>query len=184
MKAHNAFTNREVELIRKHWPTLMPMEELLALLPRHTENSVTGYANKKLGLVRPTRRNAPGNPRKQPAWERLRELLESAPLTQVEIAAAMGFTRTRASELLRAHAGEVYVSEWNWPEDGIGRAESKYALGNKPNAPEPIGEQRLRRIAVKQANPFAVAAGLVKASEGQPGRVYINLLDEPEEIAA
>lgn len=177
-KQHNAYTNHEVGLISKHWPTLMPMGELLALLPRHTENSITSYANKVLGLQRPTCRSAPGSPRKQPAWDRVRALLEQHPLTQVEIAGRCSFSRARASEILRAHPTDVYIKDWRWPET-MGRAEAIWALGNEPDAPEPMGEQRARKSVVRRINPFAAALGLVEAPKGEPGRVYIHLTDSP-----
>lgn len=164
-KPHNTFTNHEVELLRSHWPTRMPMAELLALLPRHTEHSITGYANKTLGLKRPPA------PKAKPAWELLRVMLEQQPMSQVEIAAAMGFSRNRACEILRTNRESVYIVDWRWPAS-LGRAEALWALGNAPDAPEPMGAQRARRGAVRRANPFLAAAGLVQAPVGRPGRIY------------
>ncbi|WP_186122353.1 hypothetical protein [Burkholderia gladioli] len=174
-KQHNAWTNHEIALLREHWPTHMPMESLLALLPRHTENSITGYANKVLGLRRPTRANAVGHPQKQPAWERVRKLL-STPHTQGEVADSMGFTRTRASELIRLHRSEVYIAGWRWPE-GKGKPEAEWALGNKPDAPQPMGIQRARRHQVRRIDPFATAAGLVAPPVGCAGRIYAQPMD-------
>lgn len=176
-KPHNAFTNHEVELIRQHWPTKMPIEDLLAMLPRHTLNSVTGYANKKLGLSRPVvRKNAP-------AWDGVKALLTARPHSAAEIAKKMGFTRTRAHEILKAKRDEWHVAEFKWPENQ-GRAVALYAIGNLPDAVEPMGAQRARRLAVRRAkNPFFAAAGLVQAPACAPGRVYrqaMNVNDEEQ----
>lgn len=180
-KPHNAFTNHEVEVIRKYWPTLMPMAELLALLPRHTENSVTTYANKVLRLRRPTSRSAPGSPRAQPTWERVRSMIEHVPTSQLEISEAMGFSRARASEILNAHRNEVHIAGWRWLETG--RAQALWLLGSRPDVPEPIGRQRARRME-RLTNPFLVASGAIAAPNGQPGRVVINLHDDDFEDAA
>lgn len=181
-RRHNVWTNHELALLREHWPTHMPMERLLALLPRHTENSITGYANKVLGLRRPTCANAYGNPRKQPAWERMRVLL-SIPRTQNEIAETMGFSRPRASELIGLHRSEVYIAGWRWP-DGKGKPEAEWVLGNKPDAPQPMGIQRARRQRVRRVNPFATAAGLVAAPAGRSGRMYVQSMDVADDLAA
>ncbi|WP_027815181.1 hypothetical protein [Paraburkholderia bannensis] len=176
-KPHNTFTNHEVALIREHWPTRMPMTDLLALLPRHTENSITGYANKKLGLKRPSVRTI------RPAWERVRAMLEQEPMTQVEIASAMGFSRTRACEILKLNRESVHIVAWRWPE-AFGRAEALWALVSAPDAPEPMGAKRLRRGALRRANPFLAAAGLVQAPAGRPGRVYKQSMSVNDEEQA
>ena len=171
-RTHNAWTTAEVATLAKHWPTLMPMEELLALIPRHSENSITSYANKRLKITRPTCRSASGSPRAQPAWERVVALLETRPHSQIEIAEALGFSRARASEILRAHRAEVYVESWRWPS-AASRAEALWALGGKSDALEPMGAQRQRWIGVRRnGNPFLTAAGLIAAPSGQTGRVY------------
>lgn len=175
-KQHNAFTNREVELISTHWPTRMPMAELLALLPRHTENSITGYANKVLGLSRPHVRTV------KPAWTRLRAMLEQQPMSQIEIAAAMGFSRARASELLNVNRDQVHIASWRWPA-GLGRAEALWELGDEPDACEPMGEQRMRKMAARRVNPFLVATGAVAAPTNHRGRV-VALLGLAEHEAA
>jgi len=184
MKQHNAFTTREVAIIEKYWPTTMPMSELLAMLSRHTINSITGYANNKLGLKRPTRRNALGSPREQPAWQRVVDFLSnSKPSTQTEIAKAANFARTRASELIQLHRSEVYIASWRWP-DGKGKPEAEYTLGNKPDAPRPMGYQRSRRHKQRKVDPFAVAAGLVSAPSAIQGRVFHHLWDDHDREAA
>jgi hypothetical protein len=175
-KQHNPFTNHEVAFIRENWPTRMPMSEILENLSRHTENSITCYANKVLGLKRPTSRSAFGSPRKQPSWERLCALLETGPMTQAAIAAHCGFSRARASELLRAHPGEAYVERWS---DEGGGFEAYWALGNKPHAPIPKGVHFGLRVS--RANPFAAALGLVEAPKGNTGRVFIHLTDSKDD---
>ncbi len=181
-RQHNVWTTHELGLLREHWPTHMPMAALLALLPRHTENSITGYANKVLGLRRPTCANAFGNARKQPAWERMREFM-AIPRTQSEIAEAMAFSRPRASELIGLHRSEVYIAGWRWPE-GKGKPEAEWAIGDKPDAPQPMGVQRARRQRVRRIDPFATAAGLVAAPVGCRGRVYAQSMDIDDERAA
>lgn len=175
-KQHNAFTNREVSFIRANWPTRMPMDEILANLSRHTENSITSYANKVLGLKRPTSRCALGSPRKQPAWESLCALLEARPMTQAEISAHFGFSRTRASELLRAHPGEAYIERWS---NESGSFEAYWALGSSPHAPIPKGVPFGWKAS--RPNPFAAALGLVEAPKGNTGRVFIHLTDSKDD---
>lgn len=165
-KPHNAFTNHEVEFLRTNWPTRMPLAEILAVLSRHTKNSVQTYANKILHLRRPCVKTH------KPAWDRVSAMLKVRPMSQVEISAEMGFSRSRASELLREHPGEVYIVSWRWPED-MGRAEAVWALGNQPNAPEPAGEQRAPKLsAPRRTNPFLVAAGAITAPPAATGRIY------------
>jgi transcriptional regulator with XRE-family HTH domain len=176
-KQHNAFTNHEVDLIRKHWPSRMPLADLLAMLPRHTENSVTGYANKVLGLSRPVVRKF------KPAWDRVVALLKQRSMTQIELAAAMGFSRARASEILREHRIEVHIAAWRIPAV-MGRAEALWALGNKPDAPEPVGAKRAKRLSAQRPNPFLVAAGEVSAPFAAPGRVFRQSMDVRDELEA
>lgn len=152
-KQHNAFTTHEVEILRKRWPTMMPMEELLALLPRHTRNSLTGYANKVLKLRRPTSRATPGSRRPKPAWDKLHALLKGNPMTQQEIATAMGFSRSRASEILAAQVGEVYISFWRPHEDGR-HYEAVWSLGHLPNARMPTYIKRYVGE-IRRTDPFA-----------------------------
>jgi hypothetical protein len=171
IRTYNPYTNREVEIIRAHWTTRMPLSELVALLPRHSEYSITNYANRILGLKRPTWASAPGSPRKQPAWDRVRALLGQRPMTHAEIAEQCGFSRTRASEIMRAHPGEVYIEDWR-PMSTEGRFEALWALGNKQDAPIPAGAKFGRRG--KRVNPFDAAAGLVQIPTGQTGRIFVQ----------
>lgn len=164
-KQHNAWTNREVELLRAHWPTSMPLDEIRAMLPRHTLHSITGYANKELGLRRE------GVRRRAPAWERVKEILAERPHTAREIAAKMGFSVTRAHEIMGTRKDEWHIAEFVWP-DYFGRPIPLYALGNLPDAPVPIGRQRAKRMRVRKINPFATAAGLIAAPSGSSGRIF------------
>lgn len=174
-RAHNAWTNREVELLRELWPTRMPLADLLAMLPRHTKHSVTGYANRILGLKRP-------DVKKKPAWNAVKALLKGAPHSAAEIQQKMGISRARVHEMLQANTDEWYIADYGWPK-GFGSAIPKYALGNLPDAVKPVAAQRQRSM--KKVNPFLAAAGLVQAPTGAAGRVYKQAMNvDEEEVAA
>ena len=164
-KQHNAFTNHEVEIIRKHWPTAMPREQIIALLPRHTYDSVKQYASQRLKLKRCS----------SPWWEPLRDLLSVKPRTKTEIAAAFGVSAHCAGEIIAEYHGtKVYIKSYDIGQ-GKGRAPARWAIGNEPDAPPPISQ---RRRAKSTVNPFAVAAGLVDAPKvGQVGRVFAQPME-------
>ncbi|WP_155635496.1 hypothetical protein [Burkholderia cepacia] len=176
-RPYNPWKAREVEIVRRYWPTLMPMQDLLKLVPRHSESSITTYANKVLQLKRPTSRSAPGNPRRQPAWERVVEILKEAPKSQLEIAAALGVSRKRVSQILRAHPGDAYIKSWRWPPY-TSRAEALWALGNQPDAPEPVGLGKARKLAREalRTDPFMTALGKVPVPNNVAGRIVRNLV--------
>ncbi|MBR7969084.1 hypothetical protein [Burkholderia cenocepacia] len=176
-RPYNLWKAHEVEIVRRYWPSLMPMEDLLKLLPRHSESSITTYANKVLLLKRPTSRSAPGSPRRQPAWERVMELLKGGPKSQLEIAAALSVSRKRASQILQAHPGDVYIKSWRWPSQKS-RAEALWALGNMPDAPEPVGLGRARKLAREalRTDPFMTALGMVPVPNNVAGRIVRNLV--------
>ncbi|MEM5294198.1 hypothetical protein VSR82_07630 [Burkholderia sp. JPY481] len=174
-KSHNQWTNHEVELLRTHWPTKMPLAELLAMLPRHTENSVTGYANRVLKLKRPV-------VRKKPTWTAVKALLEERFHSAAEIQTKMRISRARVHELLQENPGEWYIADYKWPET-FGSVIPLYGLGNLPDAIKPPGAQRQR--SVKRVNPFLAAAGLVQAPQAaQTGRIYRQSMEVESEAVA
>ncbi|MBN3853816.1 hypothetical protein G3N59_10530 [Paraburkholderia sp. Ac-20340] len=151
----NTWTNHEVAIVRKHYPTLKPLAEIVALLPRHTQISIEEYARKILKLRRPRA------VRQQPAWDRMRRLL-AKPRSQAELADALGFSKPRACELLRLHRADVHIGGWRWP-DGLGSPTPLWVYGGGPDMPRPMGRQRAQRQNVRRSNPISALVAMAVA---------------------
>lgn len=151
----NAWTNHETALVQKHYPTLKPFSEIVAMLPRHTQISIEQYARNVLNLRRPQA------VREKPAWDRMRRML-AVPRSQAEIAKLMGFSKPRACELLKLHESEVHIGGWRWP-DGLGNPIPLWLAGEGPDMPRPMGRTRARRQNVRRVDPIAALVQQVAA---------------------
>lgn len=178
-KKWTAWTNHEVELVRKHFPTRMPWPELLAMLPRHTKRSIYECAYTTLKLRRPI-------VKAMPSWLHLREILEIVVMSSNEIAAEMGVTADRVRKLISEHRAEVHIKSWRWSDDRMSIA-ALWTLGDGPDAPKPMGLRRWRDMNKRRRpNPFLAAAGLVQAPTNEAtGRVYKQAMEvEDDEVTA
>lgn len=173
----------EVAILRQHYPTTMPIDELAKLLPNHPPGSFKAYAQKVLKIRRPE----DGRFYKDHGWEKIVELLKDGPLTAREISTKRGVSMQSTCECLRNHKGEWHVSgevprQGNYPR--------LIALGPGEDVTiKRIGRTKKWRRPPK-VNPFLVALGAVAPKETVAGRVYkqdmtihLDHLDEMEETA-
>lgn len=164
----NEFTTSEERIIREHYPTLMPMSELLELLPRHTANSIECYARTKLLIQRPK----VGWSRPSPTWDAMRELLTNEPLTLQQVADRLGISKARVQQIQKQRRGDLYIADWIPPE-GLGNWTMVWAYGKQKDAPFPSNAPECKKSTLPKAvNPFAAAAGFVVVPTGARGRVY------------
>jgi len=170
-KQRNEFTNREVEIIREHYPTRMPIEDIVALMPRHTYDSIKQYATRELKLKRPG---------KAITWDALALLLKVKPRTKTEIAAFFGVSTHCVGEAIKEHRKKVYIKTYEVVKVK-GRSSAVWTLGNLPDAPAP-GRRRPRSR--NRVNPFLAAAGMAQIPAGATGRVYKQAMDVENEAVA
>ncbi|WP_217589766.1 transcriptional regulator [Burkholderia sp. GbtcB21] len=170
----------EVAILRKHYPTNMPIEEIAKMLPNHPASSFKAYAQKVLKLRRPTN----GRFFENRGWNRIVELLAERPMTAGELAAKTGKTKQSTGECLRLHRSEWHIAG-EIPRRGV--YTRLIALGaDKDVVTKRKGRNRPER-AITAVNPFLVAAGSVKPRETITGRVikqdmtiHLDHLDEME----
>jgi len=172
---HALWLTSEDRLLASVYPTLMSLAKIYALFPRHTPDAIQSRANRELKLRRPP---GSGERKAAPSWERMADLLRRERLTTCEIAVRLGFSHQRATQLLTAHRGDLFVSDWRAPQ-GLGHWQKVWAHGKELDAPMPFVSR-----AKLQTNPFAAAAGLVKVQSTIQGRVYRNLTDDDLREAA
>lgn len=177
------FTTGEQKLLRMHYPTHMPLDQIVKLLPNHSEEAIRQHATKTLKLRRPI-----WNERPQPGWERMCDLLKIENLTLREVADQLGITKTRAYQIANAHVGEMYIIDWR-PPVAKGQWSAIWAIGNEEDALRPFKRWSAAAIAERERNPFVVAAGLVDVpgvTRGIQGRTYtqsMSIRDEEEAAA-
>lgn len=177
------YTMRDLQLLRELYPTTMPLAEIMARIPGHTEWSIKGIAN-QLGLRRPNinwRKN-----QTTPGLDRIKKLLGTQRMTMKQIAAALDISVAAVSGTLRRFPSEWYIAEWRLVDD-LGHYERVIAVGAGEDAEKPITPQSRCRRRQRAVNPFAVASGAVVAPSGIRGRVikqdmtiHLDHLDEME----
>lgn len=180
---HNLWTTGEARLLARLYPSSMPAAALYAAFPRHPRRSVQAYARRVLKVSRP---NSCKPPRATPAWDQMREILEHEALTAGELVARCGVSQQRVSELLANHRGEIYVVDWR-PPHGRGHWRAVWAYGDQPDAERPFQRNTAaarEERAARRRSPFLVAAGLVQAPAGEPGRRFQQPMTADDEVPA
>ncbi|MCG5072256.1 hypothetical protein [Paraburkholderia tagetis] len=158
----------EITLLRENYATARSCEELMALFPRHTPNSVRRMAQKER-LSRPFA----GVVKFRPGRDRLLKLLEKyGSLTTEQIADHLDLTHRGAANIVREYRVDLRVVGWV-PPPQKGKWAARFAIANGlPDVPKPFAPKGTRSGGGRRANPFAAAAGLVTVPTGQPGRIY------------
>lgn len=152
-RQHNTWTTHEIALVAQHYATRMPAAELAALIPRHPWISIREYGNRKLGLRRPR------GTRPAPGWLRMRALLAQTPMTASRVADELGFSVTRARELMQLHRVELRIVRWEWSNQ-FGRPSAVWGVGSGPDARRPVGK---RSESPRRADPFEQLVAQVSA---------------------
>lgn len=142
----NSWLTHEIALVAQHYPTRMPAAELAALLPRHPWISIREYGYRNLGLRRPR------GCRPAPGWLRMRSLLVQTPMTARRIAEELGFSITRARELMQLHRAELRIVRWEWLNESR-RPSAVWGIGSGPDARRPVG-RRAAPTPRRRADPF------------------------------
>jgi hypothetical protein len=175
------FTTGEQRILREHYPTHTPVEEIAKLMPNHSIDAIKQHATKTLKLKRPV-----WSGRQSPGWDRVRDLLKVEKLTEQEVADHLEISKARAHQLMSLHRGELHIVDWQPPADR-GRWSAVWAYGKQPDEPQPFKRWTAAAIAQRAANPFATAAGLVQPPVSAPvGRIYqqsMSIMDEEQEAA-
>lgn len=182
--SRSRWTPAEAGALAKLYPTNISCKELHALFPRHTPGSISAYARRILKVSRPA--DAPVQ-RATPGWDRLRELLAIGPLTAGEMADRCGISTQAVHEVLGKNRAEVHVTGWR-PPTRTGPWLSVWALGAGIDVDRPLRRPKTLarpKGAARRRNPFLIAAGLVRAPAGAPGRIYRQPMNElDDEVAA
>ncbi|CAJ8797852.1 Uncharacterised protein [Burkholderia pseudomallei] len=167
----------EEALLREHYPTRMPMLQIVAMLPRHTRQSIRVHAQ-KMGMKRPL--GMRDEPRPVPAWDRICSLIERTALSRSQISERLGVTKQAVAICLDANRTKWHVADWIAPV-AKGRPTALIALGDGEDALYEHRTATRAQIAARAMNPFLVAAGAVAAPTSHRGRV-ISMMDEPETV--
>lgn len=172
----------EVAILRKHYPTNMPIDELAKLLPKHPPGSFKAYAQQVLKIYRPT----DGRFYKNHGWHKFVDLLKGGPMTAGELSKKLGISRQSVCETLRRHAGEWHVAN-EIPRQG--NYTRLIALGAGENVVVPRRGRTRAQRQQDSVNPFLVALGKVAPKETITGRVikqdmtiHLDHLDEMEAV--
>ncbi|WP_175952845.1 hypothetical protein [Burkholderia sp. BCC0405] len=162
-RTRNEWTLPEVRILKDVYPTSMSINDIQALLPRHTRQSIMVYAQTHLKLRRPPHRN-----RRYPGWERIKALLADKQLTMQQIADTLGVSKPSVSECMRLHRSDWHIAD-RIPRRGMHTW--IIALGAGEDAPADLCAKTLSTYSKARPNPFLVAAGAVKPVQGHSGRV-------------
>jgi len=183
MKKQNPWRTTEIAILRdafKRNPNVSP-DELCELLPMHTRGSIDAK-RAELGIERPgIPPYRPGSdPRYRPGWAAIAKLLDAGPRSRQELADALNCSRANIQQTLATMRGHWHVAGWR-PTNHYSVMTPLIGIGAGSDAPYP----RKARQAPRRSNPFLVAAGLVCAPQGAPGRVFRQATNaEDEEVAA
>ena len=157
----------EEEPLKRMWEAGEHIDDIVKAIPTRTRDAIKRHAS-YIGLKRP---DGPVVIRPHTNWDRVAATLNgSEGMTAAEIAHACGVVRSNVCTLLQdRHGTETYVADWLITTR---RPAAIWALGNLPDAPYPKLKYPKRRP--KKIDPFAVAAGNVRAPQGERGRVYVQ----------
>lgn len=169
----------EITLLREKYATARSCEELMALFPRHTPNSVRRMAQSE-GLTRPRA----GVVKFRPGRDRLLKLLEkNGPLTAHQIGARLGLTYRGAQNITLEYRADLRIVGW-LPPPYKGKWAAQWSLANgMPDVPKPFLPKGTKTGGKRRANPFATSMGLTTAPQAGSGRVIKHLYDDELEAA-
>ncbi|CAE6838837.1 hypothetical protein [Paraburkholderia nemoris] len=173
---YESWTNAEETTLRRLYEAGVEVRDIVSAIPRHNEDGVRSRAY-YLELRRPADYV---RPHYSENWERIEKAMLAAGegMTADQITAATGIHTSAVYKLLNHRRGRIaYVCDW-LPR--VKKPAAIWALGALPDVPAPPTYRQKR----KQANPFAIAAGLVQPPVGFSGRVFAQPMDVSDEVAA
>jgi hypothetical protein len=186
-----AWTAEEDAILREFWPHSSVKSQLWKL-PNRAWKSVI---NRALVLGLPPRKAAVFVP--DYSWVdelAFKELSAGLPMNSIQLSSRIGASDSWTRRILRCDKQNHFrIVGWEHiTSTGTGAWTAIWSVGSEPDVPMPkrSNAERVRayrakdRIKTGHINPFAAAIGLVAAPTSQPGRVYINLWDDKEELAA
>lgn len=156
------WTTHEEAILKAQYEAGVDVREIARMLPRRTSFAVNRHALQK-GLQRPAWYRPP---RPNHSWDAIVEALDSAcrPLEATEIADLTGLHPSLVYNRLNERHGKlVRIADWRVTTR---KPAGKWVLGAGIDAPKPVK----RKHTATDANPFAVALGLISAPSGA-GRV-------------
>jgi hypothetical protein len=182
---YRSWTTEEDAILREIWETPCRIKDGMNRLPRRSYEAAKIRAE-RLGLSKkaPAERGTTG-------WlfRSIKTVLANGVcMSMKEIAEATGADRSSVRTVMQNHHGKAFrVAEWERID--ANHSVMKWAIGTGPDAPKPAaktsreywkGYRDRKRIQRGFVNPFATAAGLVQAPNGQTGRVYKQSMDVEE----
>lgn len=176
------WTEEQNALLKRIWPTGENIKRYMPQLGNRGYTTIVSHAKKTLKLG-PRPKSARG--KLAYAWPTIEAELKKLPGTAPELIKRTGLAMCAVCTHLRESnpgpQGKVHILAWRRRSTG-GKPVAVYALGPGENAlmPDPFttAEKWKRELSRRVgSDPFAAAAGLVKAPTGETGRVFQQPMD-------
>jgi hypothetical protein len=182
---HQPWTPEEEAVLAEIWAQPRILKAGMSRLPGRTYDAARVHA-KAMGLgEKPVAQKGSRSPFFNCI---IGEIKKNGPLTSLELSRLLKVSRRTMQRVLQdCHGVEFHIGDWK--NEASKHLSMMWAIGPGPDAPKPPPKSafdahkdyRIRkRIKGGRINPFASAAGLVAAPQGQPGRVFIHLWDDKE----